>query len=184
MPVPQRAAARTGALVLAAFALSACQPEAAPVPEPVLLTVISEGAPDTAPGEGLFLRYGLTGPALGFTAADLAALGAVEMRADYPAGEAVRTWSGPRLSAVLAAAGAPGAGARMTAADGYQVELEAALIAAHEPILALSVDGVPLSLGALGPVIVIWPRTDDPALAGMGDDMWAWGVFAVEVLDE
>lgn len=186
MPVLHRLTAPLCVSLLAFAALSACQvePEAAGGPQTVMLTVLAEDAPDSAPALGLFSRYALSGPARGFTAADLTTLGAVEIRADYPAGEAVRTWSGPRLSAVLTAAGAPGAGARLTAADGYQVEIEAALIAAHEPILALSVEGAPLTLGGLGPVILIWPRADDPALSETGDDLWAWGVFAVEALDE
>ena len=95
----------------------------------------------------------------------------------------MRRFSGPRLSDVLAAAGASGAGARLTAADGYQVEVSAQMIARHQPVFATHVDGQPLGLGSLGPGILIWPRQSDDRLSDMNDDQWVWGVFAIEALE-
>jgi hypothetical protein len=62
------------------------------------------------------------------------------------------------------------------------VEVDAAMIAAHQPILAHSVDAQALPLGGLGPFLLVWPRGTAPDLAGMNDDLWAWGVFAIEAL--
>ena len=170
-------------LMLALSACGAPAPHAPTPPQPVLLTVISSAGESPAPEAGLFGSYGLTGSATTFTAADLAALDQHTYATDYPLAGAVRQFEGPRLSDVLAAAGASGAGARLTALDGYQVELDADRITAHEPILAVTESGAPLAVGALGPVFLVWPRRDDPALADMQDDDWPWCVFAIEALE-
>ena len=178
------------ALTLALTVLSApaCQPAPSAAhlcaPGPVVLTVLAPGAPLSAPPTGLFARYDLSGPAQTFTRDDLLALGTLEVSAAYPEGTQARTWSGPRLSEVLGAAGTPGAGARVFAVDGYSVDLDAALIAAHEPILALSADATPLAFGALGPVMLIWPQSRAIGVSPDGDALWPWAVFAIEALPE
>lgn len=173
--------------VIAAFALAACQPggeDASPAaPAPVVLTVFSDAATADAPRTGLFQRYAMTGPAQGFTLVDLAALVSFEVDVAYPADAAVQTWRGPRLSAVLAASGAPDAGATLTALDGYSVELSAELIAEHEPILAISVDGSGIPVGGLGPVTLIWPETYPGPDSEDGSANWVWSVFAIEVIE-
>ncbi|MEQ8435718.1 MAG: hypothetical protein RIA71_15920 [Oceanicaulis sp.] len=164
--------------------LAACAPPAEPVSsEPVLITVFHEGGAATPAPLGLYNSWGLAGPATALTAADLAALPQSVIETGYPLGADPSSWSGPRLSLLLAEMGAPGAGARLTAVDGYQVEVTAEALTAHEPILALRRDGEPLAIGGLGPAILIWPRDTDAALAGMSDDQWPWAVFAVEVLE-
>ena len=171
---------------LAAFAalvLANCAPSAEPDAGPVLLTVFDAGAGAEQSGGALFDRYGLSGPATGFTGAGLATLGEFEIETGYPLGADPARWRGPRLSAVLDAAGAGGAAARLTAIDGYQVTISADEIDAFEPVLATRRGGEPLSLGGLGPAILVWPRGDDPALAEMNDDRWVWGVIAVEALE-
>jgi len=173
--------------LITAVALAACQPggEAASpsAPSPVVLTVFSASAAEPAPQTGLFERYAMTGPAEGFTLEGLAALEQFEIEVAYPAGAPVQVWRGPRLSAVLGAAGAPGAGAALTALDGYSVELSAALIAEHEPILAISADGEGLTLGGLGPVTLVWPETYPGPDDDEGAANWVWSVFAVEALE-
>ena len=42
-------------------------------------------------------------------------------------------------------------------------------------------DGTGLPLGGFGPAMLVWPRQDDPALAGQSDDDWIWSVFAIEI---
>lgn len=173
--------------LIALLSLAACQPggEAASpsAPSPVVLTVLSSAAADPAPQTGLFERYAITGPAQGLTLDDLAALESFEVDVAYPAAAAVQTWRGPRLSAVLAVSGAPGAGAALTALDGYSVELSAALIAEHEPILAISADGEGLTMGGLGPVTLIWPETYPDPDSEEGSANWVWSVFAIEVIE-
>lgn len=181
-------------LVISALILSACQPGAAPVEDgsvedgsvedgPVLVTVLSPAGSSLAPQTGLFQRYALSGPAEGLTLARLSALETATITAAYPAGSSGRDWRGPRLSTVLAAAGASGAGARVTALDGYAVEIDAARIAEHEPILALAAEGSALSLGGLGPVMVIWPDSAPGPDSEDGAGDWVWGVFALEALN-
>ncbi|XBQ16905.1 MAG: hypothetical protein ABL308_03280 [Oceanicaulis sp.] len=169
------------ALLIAACAVPPDDDEAAT--GPVLVTVLSDTGAGTAPTEGLFRIYGIEGPATGLTAADLAALPSDTIETDFPAGAAPRAFSGPRLSAVLEAVGAAGMGARLTASDGYQVELTAAEIAAGEPVLATHVNSAPLVTGGLGPSVLVWRRGSDPAYAEMTDDLWPWAVFAVQALE-
>ncbi|KMW57005.1 hypothetical protein AIOL_001963 [Candidatus Rhodobacter oscarellae] len=71
------------------------------------------------------------------------------------------TYSGPRLSDVLAAAGAEGKLASPTALDGYSAELSWDTIKQHEPILATHADGRPLEIGKLGPAMIVFPVIDD-----------------------
>jgi len=170
------------ALLFAAFLTACTQPAPAP-PEPVLLTVLAPGAQGEAPQDGLFAVYGVEGQAVSFTRSELDALGRHGVRADYPLDSPPRLFEGPRLSAVLAAAGAAGADALITAADGYQVRVEADMIAAYEPVLALDANGEPLGFGSLGPLMLVWPRQDVEALFDMNDDLWPWAVFAVEAID-
>lgn len=175
------------AALAAALVISACGPGAAPAPaasgSASAIALVVTGAGGTRPVEGgLFERFGVAGPARTFSAADLAALPRYDIETGYPLGDPARTWRGVRLSDVLAAAGAGGRGARITCLDGYQVEIGAAMIAAHEPVLASSVDAEALVLGELGPFLLVWPRGTAPDLADMTDDLWAWGVFAIEAL--
>jgi hypothetical protein len=180
------------AALAAACLVTACGPGAAPphdagsiAPASASAVVLSvSGAGGRQPVEGgLFERFGITGTAHTFTVADIALLPHHEIAAGYPQGEDARTWRGVRLSDVLTAAGADGsAGARITCLDGYTVEVDAAMIAAHQPILAHSVDAQALPLGGLGPFLLVWPRDAAPELFDMNDDLWAWGVFAIEAL--
>jgi hypothetical protein len=174
--------------LLAAFAffLTACSPpEAEPGEGPVLVSVFSPAATGPVPRDGLFASYsiGLEQSAIFLDAAGLASLPARSVRADFPVGSDLRVFSGPRLSDVLAAAGAPDAAARLTAFDGYQIEVTAKMIARHQPVFATHVDGQPLGLGSLGPGVLVWPRHSDERLSDMNDDLWVWGVFAIETLE-
>ena len=173
-------------LVLAAVLLAACAPPAVTHGDgPILISVFSAAGTEAAPREGLFSSYGLGlgGGATAFDAAALSGLPQYAIETDFPVGAAQRRFSGPRLSDVLAASGATGAGARLTAADGYQVEVSAQMIARHEPLLATHSNGVPLAVGGLGPAMLVWPRGRDRVLDDMNDDQWPWGVFAVEALE-
>lgn len=180
------------AVLAAALALCACQPGPGPDASaddgamnpgvsPVLLAVTGAGGRQPVEG-GLFERFAVGGAAHTFSAADIARLPHHRIETGFPLGENARVWQGVRLGDVLAAAGAPGAGARLTCLDGYQIEVSAALIAAHQPVLARSVDGQALVLGELGPFILVWPRGSAPELSDMPDDLWAFGVFAIKAI--
>lgn len=166
--------------------LTACTPPAAePAKGPVLVTVFGQAGLEAAPRDGLFARYGLGAGqrAVSFDATALAGMPVRQITADFPAGAAPRIFTGSSLADVLAASGARGASVRLTAFDGYQVEISAEMIAQHDPILATHVAGEPLAVGALGPAMLVWPRQSGGSLSGMNDDLWPWGVFAIETLD-
>jgi hypothetical protein len=152
---------------------------------PVLVTVFAQDGAEAASRDGLFASYGLgvDQAATLFDAEALAGLPVRRIEADFPVAAAPRTFSGPSLADVLAASGARGASVRLTAFDGYQVEVSADMIARHRPILATHVEGEALPVGGLGPVMLVWPRPSDDQLAEMNDDLWPWGVFAIETLD-
>ena len=173
-------------LALALLALSACTPRPAEHGEgPALVTVFSASGTQSVAQEGLYARYGL-GLETGSTGFDFQALQSLPqytIATEFPIGAEARRFSGPRLSELLAASGATGASARLTAADGYQVDVSAEMIAAHQPILATHADGAALGLGGLGPAILVWPRGRGDALADMNDDLWVWGLFAIEALE-
>ena len=103
------------------------------------------------------------------------------VRADFPAGEAVRNFAGPLLRDVMAIAVPTGQTFLVTSVDGYQREIDLQRIYDHDVILAISMDGDPLPMGGFGPAMLVWPRREDPALTGMNDDYWSWGVIAIEV---
>ena len=154
---------------------------------PAILTVhgdvtdTNRGAMD-ADREPLFARYDMAfDEARSFTRAELLALEQAEIVVGYPLGAAAHTFTGPRLSAVLGAAGADGGAAIVSAFDGYQREIPIADLRDHGVILALTRDGEPLAIGDYGPAMLVWPRDDDAALAGQNDDDWVGGVFAIEV---
>lgn len=173
-------------LTLMAFILTACSPPSIEAGEgPVLVTVFSPGGEASPPREGLFASYGVgIGQGAHFLDGEaLAGLPHHEVSADFPVDAPPRVFSGPRLSDLMSAVGSSGAGARLTAFDGYQVEVPAEMIARHQPIIATHVDGEALAVGGLGPVILVWPRQSDDRLEDMNDDLWPWGVFAIETLE-
>lgn len=162
------------ALIPVLFALMACSPSD---PEPVLLTVLSEAGSEPAPKHGLFERYGLEGPSHSFTLEALATLDQHEIRRAITEGAPVQTYSGPRLTAVLDAAGVSLSDVQVWALDGYVEFIAVDEIATREPILALSRDGEALTLGGYGPVMLVFPPGDTE-----GVDPWPWSVFALEVV--
>lgn len=116
-----------------------------------------------------------------FNRAMLTALKQHAIRTDFPMGGKVRTFSGPRLVDVLAAAGATGTTATITAMDGYAAELPTADIKKSGVILALAENGKPFGVGDYGPAWVIFPRLDIPELKGRNDDGWVWSVVSIAV---
>lgn len=177
---------------LLAGLLAACSSGDTPSPtsDPVILTVHGEvtdtnrGAMD-ADAEPLFARYDMAFDAgRSFTRGELLALEQGEIRVAYPLGGATHVFAGPRLSAVLDAAGAGDTTAIVSAFDGYQRFIPVRDMREHGVILAVTRDGEPLALGDYGPAMLVWSRDEDAALAGQNDDDWVWGVFAIEVADE
>ena len=135
--------------------------------------------------EPMFASYGVAFErALGLTASDLAAFETLTLDTDFPAGGDTHSFTGPLLRDVLAYAGVNDRSIRVTALDGYQRDVSADRYQAHDVILALFQDGRPMGIGGRGPAMLVWPRGTDPALTGMNDDDWVFGVFVIEVLPD
>ncbi|WP_338242351.1 hypothetical protein [Maricaulis maris] len=176
-------------IAIGALSLCSCQPAAGPAsPGPDIVTVFGNGIRSDRGAmrpaeEPMFASYGLAfDSALGLTFAELAAFDRVTLTTDFPAGGEIHSFSGPLLRDVLADAASAGLTLRITALDGYQREFSAERARRHDVILALYQDGHPLGLGGRGPAMLVWPRGSDPALAGMSDDDWVFGIFAIEAL--
>lgn len=123
-----------------------------------------------------------------FDAARLAQLAAVTIQPTLEYDARPHKLSGPLLGAVAEAAGvAPGASVVLTlrAIDGYTVAVSLADAQRYRMILATALDGVPLSLGGLGPQ---WAVLDADRLADFKDKplkerfaLCPWGLYHIEV---
>jgi hypothetical protein len=145
------------------------------------IATVDRGAMDPLT-EPLFNTFGIEfDAACVINTAALLTLEQHAVRADFPVGDSVRNFSGPLLRDVLAIAVPTGQTLVITSVDGYQREIELQRIYDHDVILAVRMEGDPLPMGGFGPAMLVWPRWDDPALSGMNDDDWSWGVIAIEV---
>ena len=96
-----------------------------------------------------------------FTIEELKALGETEIRTANEFVDGVRVFRGPLVRDVLRASKAAGSSrVWMTAANDYQVEVDPKEFFDYDAILALSMDGQPLSRRDKGPIWVIYPMSD------------------------
>jgi len=116
-----------------------------------------------------------------FSLTDLAALAQVTVKADFPKGGDVHSFSGPTLADVLGAARATGETVTIQALDGYAVEAPLSEMIAQGAVVATSRDGKPLGIGDFGPTWVVFPRADRAELKDMPDDRWIWSIFHIHV---
>lgn len=100
-------------------------------------------------------------------------------------GSGARSFTGPLLKEVLAAAGASAhrTKVKFRGIDGFLVELSNENIEGGDWILALEVDGRPLGLGQQGP---LWLRNSplkdrEPTLDEK--ERWVWGVYYIEIIE-
>jgi hypothetical protein len=123
-----------------------------------------------------------------FDAAMLAALPAVTIAPTLEYDDKPHELRGPLLGAVLGAAGvAANAPVSLTlrALDGYAIGVSLADANRYRMIVASSLDGVPMSLGGLGP---LWAVYDADRLADFKDKplkqrfaLCPWGLYFIEV---
>jgi hypothetical protein len=163
---------------------------AQPLPEPKTATFVTVTGSVTKTNRGpfdesrdvLFKHLGIEfAKAAAFDAPMLASMPQHTVKTDFPLGGRVRSFTGPLLADVLAAAGATGSTATITAIDGYAAELPIDEIKKFGVILALAESGKPLGIGDYGPAWVIFPRLDHAALKGRNDDGWVWAVVSIAV---
>jgi len=123
-----------------------------------------------------------------FDAAMLSQLPAVTIRPTIEYDAKVHKLSGPLLSSVVEAAGVT-AGASVTLAlralDGYTVAVSLADARAYRMIVATRLDGVPMSLGGLGPLWAVHEADRIPAFKDKPlKERFAlcpWGLYFIEV---
>jgi hypothetical protein len=113
--------------------------------------------------------------------ADLQALNAVTVKADFPKGGAVHSFTGPLLTDVLAAAGATGTDVTVQALDGYAVATPMAEMVAQGAVVAYARDGKMFGIGDFGPTQIVFPRAERADLKDMSDDNWIWSIFHIHV---
>lgn len=101
--------------------------------------------------------------ALALDAALLASLPQHEFTTSTIWTEGTATYSGVLLRDLLAAAGATGATVKLTALNDYQITMPAADAAEDGPLLAVLVDGKPMSVRDKGPVWLVYPYDDNAA---------------------
>ena len=100
-----------------------------------------------------------------FTLDELKALGETEIKTSNEFVDGERVFRGPLVRDVLRAAKAAGAErVWLTAANDYQVEVDPREFFDYDAILALSMDGKPLSRRDKGPIWVIYPMSDNAEL--------------------
>ena len=122
-----------------------------------------------------------------FDAGMLAKLPSVTIQPTLEYDAKTHTLSGPLLSSVVAAAGvAAGASVMLSlrALDGYTVAVSLADAQRYRMILATTLDGVPMSIGGLGP---LWAVYDADRLADFKDKplkeryaLCPWGLYFIE----
>jgi hypothetical protein len=99
-----------------------------------------------------------------FSAAALAALPQAHIVTQTPWYDKARRFSGPSLSELLKATGVKGRVVRATALNDYSVEIPFSDAADHGVVVARLLDGQPMSVRDRGPLFVIYPFDDKPAL--------------------
>ncbi|MEO7152198.1 MAG: molybdopterin-dependent oxidoreductase [Burkholderiaceae bacterium] len=123
-----------------------------------------------------------------FDAAMLARLPVVTIKPTLEYDAKVHSLAGPLLSAVVGAAGvAPGAKVNLglRALDGYTVAVSLADADRYRMIVATTFDGVPMSLGGLGPQWAVYDADrlvdfkDKPLKERFG--LCPWGLYFIEV---
>lgn len=162
-------------------------PRTAAAETPVVVTVTGEitkanrGSFDPFE-DALFAGLGETFElAYGFTLEDLRALPQVEIQVKYPNWPRAVTAKGPRLDALLDIAGATGAKVYVQALDGYSPEFSMEDVRAGQFILAITMDGTPLSLGGRGPAWLVFPPESFAGQTGEDDSGLTWSVFHIKV---
>lgn len=196
MPLPTAFAALRAPIVRCALAAGlAALPVSAPRAEsaeagaasgPDVITVM--GPAVTAPNRGpidpfedaFFAFQGLAFEAAhAFSLASLGAMEQVAAETRLPGRDAPIAVSGPRLAALLAAAGVgEGASVSVVALDGYTIELAPDDRRAHDWIVATHMGGAPLGLGGRGPGWLLYD-TGGAEISEEEAARWVWSIVAI-----
>ena len=117
-----------------------------------------------------------------FDMAMLAQLAGRKTVTSTPWYDGAKTFEGPLGSALLEALGATGKTLKVTALNDYVSEIPASDFTSYPVILATTVDGEPMSVRDKGPIFIIYPFDENPAL---NNETYygrsAWQVKSIEV---
>ncbi|MGX0875889.1 hypothetical protein ACSSV4_000561 [Roseovarius sp. MBR-154] len=146
-------------------------------------TALTSAAPHPAHADATILTLNdlSSGTTTGFSDADLAALPQQSFDTGTIWTDAVRTFAGPSLHAILAAAGTEPARLRIHAINEYSVEFPADKITRTTPILANRVDGKRFSVREKGPLWVMFPFDQNPEF--QSEEIFALSVWQVNRID-
>jgi hypothetical protein len=99
-----------------------------------------------------------------FTLAELAALPQHSVTTPTPWHDGERAYSGPLLRDVLASANAKAQDARFVALNDYRIEIPISDFHEHPVILAIRLEGKPMTIRDKGPLFVMYPFDKRPEL--------------------
>jgi len=117
-----------------------------------------------------------------FDMAMLTQLPQVQLRTATPWYTQARLFTGPLLRDVLAAAGAHGQLLRAVSLNDYQVSIPMDDVHQHDVVLACKLDGAPMAVRDKGPLFIIYPFDQKPALRNtLYYTRCAWQLKAIDV---
>jgi hypothetical protein len=124
-------------------------------------------ATQAASSEGVILTVegAIAGPARTFDRTALEKLGMHEIRTATPWHDGVVAFAGPRLDELMREVGASGTMIAAVALNDYEAELPIEDFAAHGPILAMTMNGRPMSVRDKGPLFIIYPYSSSDELS-------------------
>ena len=135
-----------------------------------------------APKSRVLLEVSGLAETVRFDRAELEALGmhVIETTTDWT--EGVQRFSGPMLVDVLTAAGAKGGELSAIAINDYTVKIPRDFAEQHGAMLALTMNGKPMSVRDKGPIWLVFPRDDEQALQRTNvNAYWIWQLARIDV---
>jgi hypothetical protein len=156
------------ALIASATTLRSAEPLPSPS-GPILLTVSGAISETNAPGEARFDRIMLE------------AIGSEAIETTTAWTDGVRRFDGVPLAAVLERIGAHGKILHAVAHNDFRISIPASSLS-YGPILAMRMDGRPLSIRDKGPLWIVYPRDRERALQDpRQDSLWVWQLKSLRV---
>jgi hypothetical protein len=185
-----RLSAAVAAALILGFA-TAAEAELAAPKGPVVLTVVGEiantnrGPSDPAVDRFMDHHAQKFDSAAAFDLPMLEKLGMETRRFVLEGLPGVQKLEGPPLAAVLKAVGAKSARVSILALDGYEVELDAKDVEAHDWLVGVKRNDDYLGIGGFGPAWVVFsPAAADQVVTDEENQMWPYQVFLLRVEGE
>lgn len=137
-----------------------------------------------ASAETLLKLKPLDGPATSLSREQLEALQIHEVETTTEWTDGVARFEGPSMRDVLAIAGLEAVERiRAVAANDYAVEIPVSELLTYDVVLAMRMNGTPLSLRDKGPLWIVFPRDAHDALEDpVYNAYWVWQLIRIEAL--